>query len=112
MRISSVFPNGMKVLLENDDERIVRYGVGDFQINDNGTVTLFYDSGLTRTEAPNEETLNATLKSGVDSCADNDPAYRQEDIEMVAAEADNVKDYRPGETVHDYQPDTGSASPQ
>lgn len=90
----------MKAIVENTDgDRIVRYGVGDFQIND-GEVVLFYPTRVsTTTEAPESESIEGELTGGVCGLEDEDPAYRAEDWEYEQTEADDLKDYRVDYTV-------------
>lgn len=76
------------------DERITRYGVSDFQINDS-EVTLFYSVETTRaTDAPEEEQFKFTELSGVDSECDTDATYYEEDLMHEEQTADDLEDYR------------------
>lgn len=85
----------MKLVIEADGKnRIVRYGVGDFQQNEN-SVTVFYPHRIeTQTDAPHEERIDGTVLAGVDGQEGEDEAYRAEDLEFEQEKADDLKDYR------------------
>jgi hypothetical protein len=86
----------MKVTITSPSgDRITRYGVGDFQTNDDGTATLFYSTRVAEaTGAPDEEQLEGTVVGAVDSCFDDYDDYYHEDLELELNDADDVVDYR------------------
>lgn len=85
----------MKLTIQTDDgRRITRYGVGDFQQNDDHVVAFYPHRITSQTDAPPEEKIEGCVLAGVDSRGDDDPAYRAEDIELEQEKADDLKDYR------------------
>lgn len=93
MKVTVISPTG---------ERITRYGVGDFQTNDDESVTLFYPPRVFRaTAAPDEERLDGAVSSAVDSAADDEWDYRMEDLETELQVADDVMDYRIDSGAHE-----------
>lgn len=92
----------MKVIIsqdrDTDDEtRIVRYGVRDFQINFADTsVTLFYGPvQRDYANAPDEETISGELVAAEDSSGlAEDEVYRVDDLMHEQTAADDLRDYR------------------
>lgn len=85
----------MKLLIKNGDTRIVRYGVGDFQITGDNNVELFYPQRLVdATDAPEEERIEGTLVAGICGQEFDDAAHRAEDLDIEQHEADDLQDYR------------------
>lgn len=81
----------------DDEARIVRYGVRDFQINfEDNSVTLFYGhEQRAHANAPDEETISGTVAAAEDSFGfDEDEVYPFDDIMHERDAADDLRDYR------------------
>ena len=86
----------MKLIIDDDGQRIVRYGVRDFQVDSNGVIHVYYPTSAQESHgAPESESLSGRLVAGEDGESFTaNPDYRAEDLDIESHEADDVADYR------------------
>lgn len=87
----------MKLIIRDDEVRRVRYGVRDFQVDDSGTVHVYYPPEVADTHDIEDatETLFGRIVAGEDEASfHNDPDYEIEDLAHEQEAADDLQDYR------------------